>query len=92
MGLTIDVFTANSVFCTPVVKVIEETACANCDVVVHDMREDVCSQESLEKAAQYGITRFPAVAINGELADCCSHQEPLTRDTLLAAVRRRSVR
>jgi glutaredoxin 3 len=38
-------------------------------VQIWDMRSDKAAQA---KANQYGITRVPAIVINGKLADCCA--------------------
>lgn len=92
MGLRIEVFTAQSMLCAPVVEAVREAACSNCEVTVHDLSVGDGSRESLDKAVQYGITRLPAVVINGELADCCSNQLPITRESLLASVRKLNAR
>ena len=39
-----------------------------CSVEVLDMKDELAQA----KARQYGVTRVPAVAVNGTLADCCS--------------------
>ena len=66
---TIEVFAAGCPCCDEAVKEVKAAACPSCDVQVLDMRSDKAAQA---KAKQYGITRVPAVAINGKLADCCT--------------------
>lgn len=66
---TVEVFTAGCPCCDETVKVVQAAACPSCDVQIHDMRTDKAVQA---KAKQYGISRVPAVVINGQLAACCS--------------------
>jgi len=37
-----------------------------------ELREDRKSKELQQKAEQYGVTRLPAVAVDGKLLECCS--------------------
>jgi hypothetical protein len=53
-------------------------------VVIYDLREGCATNECRKKAAQYGITAVPAVAVNGVLLDCC-RREPITAPALGAA-------
>ena len=66
---TIEVFAAGCPCCDEAVKQVRATACPSCDVQVLDMRTDKAAQG---KAKEYGITRVPAVVINGKLAECCA--------------------
>lgn len=66
---TIEVFSAGCPCCNEAVKLVREAACPSCDVQILDMRSDRAAQA---KAKQYGISRVPAVVINGKLADCCA--------------------
>lgn len=61
----IEVFTAGCPACDPVVKTVEDLACPDCEVTIHDMRLEA------SKAKGYGIQRVPAVVIDGRLASCC---------------------
>jgi glutaredoxin 3 len=65
----IEVFAAGCPCCDEAVRQIRDAACPSCDVQVRDMRSDHAAQA---QAKRYGITRVPAVAINGQLAECCS--------------------
>ncbi len=63
----VEVFTAGCSLCDDAVQLVQSLACPSCSVEVLDMKE-----ESVQaKARQYGVTRVPAVAVNGTLADCC---------------------
>ena len=75
----VEVFTAGCPVCDPVVRLVEDMACPDCQVIVHDLR-----QAGAEKAAAYGITTVPAVVVDGTLASCCQNRSP-NRDDLAAA-------
>lgn len=81
----VEVFTAGCPLCDETVKLVRAIACPNCEVQVYDLREGCMTNECREKANQYGIHRVPAVVVNGKLAECCSNQQPVSRETLMAA-------
>jgi hypothetical protein len=62
----VEVFTAGCAICEPAVQLVQELACPDCEVTVHDLRGS-----GVEKARQYGITRVPIVVVNGTIAACC---------------------
>jgi hypothetical protein len=67
----VELFTAACPVCEQTVELVEKTACPSCEVIVYDLREGCITNECREKVKQYGITRLPAVAVNGNLLDCC---------------------
>ena len=75
----VEVFTAGCPVCEPVVQLVREMACPDCEVTIHDLR-----QSGVEKAAGYGITTVPAVVVDGNLASCCQNRGP-NREELAAA-------
>ena len=81
----VEVFTAGCPLCDEAVKLVRELACSNCEVQVYDLREGCATNECREKANQYGINRVPAIVVDGKLAECCSHQQPVSREVLIAA-------
>lgn len=82
----VEVFTAGCPLCDETLKLVRELACPNCEVQVYDLRGEGCAtNECREKAKQYGIHRVPAVVVNGKLADCCSNQQPVSREALITA-------
>lgn len=81
----VEVFTAGCSLCDEAVKLVRELACTNCKVQVYDLREGCTTNECREKANQYGINRVPAVVVDGKLAECCSNQQPVSREALVAA-------
>lgn len=65
----IEIFSAGCPVCDETIQMVNALACPSCDVQVLDMhREDVA-----QKAKEYGISRVPAVVIDGKLADCCAN-------------------
>lgn len=81
----VEVFTAECPLCDSTVELVRELASANCDVQVWDLREGCGTNECQEKVTQYGIHRIPAVIVDGELAECCQNQQPISREALLAS-------
>lgn len=67
----VEVFTSGCPLCEPVVELVKKTACSSCDVVVYDLNAGCATNECRTKAKQYGITRVPAVVVNGKLLECC---------------------
>lgn len=74
-------FTAGCPVCEPVVQLVQEMACPDCEVTVVDLRG-----EGAEQAARYGITTIPAVAIDGQLASCCQGRGPNREDLAAAGI------
>ena len=68
----IEVFSAGCVCCEEIITEIKKAACPSCDVTVLDMKQ----ANVAERAKVLGVRSVPAVAINGELAGCCSGRSP----------------
>ncbi len=76
----VEVFTAGCPMCDPAVQLVQELACPDCDVTVHDVRES-----GLEKSREYGgVSRVPTVVVDGTIAACCQ-VGAVSRDQLQAA-------
>ena len=71
MKRKIEIFTANCPVCDPVVKMVNELACGNCELTVYDMIKQCDDKTCLNKAKEYGVVRVPAVAVDGKLLNCC---------------------
>jgi len=67
----VEVFTSGCPVCAPVVELVRKTACPSCEVVVYDLNKGCDTNECRDKAKQYGVTRVPAVAVDGKLLECC---------------------
>ncbi len=75
----VEVFTAGCPLCEPVVQLVHELACPDCEVTVHDLR-----RSGAERAQAYGVVRVPTVVIDGTVAACCQGGE-VSREQLQAA-------
>lgn len=80
----VEVFTSGCPVCEPVVKLVKQTACPACEVIIYDLRTGCTTDECLDKAVQYGIKRVPAVVVNGTLLECCQ-AGTVSQEVLLAA-------
>ncbi|MBQ0928662.1 MerR family DNA-binding protein [Saccharopolyspora endophytica] len=78
----IEVFTTGCPGCADAVALVEDMAGPGCEVHVRDLRSD---SSAVAKAADYGVTRVPAVVVDGRLADCCRTTQGPTREGLAAA-------
>lgn len=64
----VEIFSAGCPACDDAVQLIQDMACPNCDVTVLDMSDaDVAA-----RARELGVRSVPAVAVNGQLAECCT--------------------
>lgn len=84
MKRKVEVFIAGCPLCEPVVDMVKELACENCEVIIHDIVAQCETKECLAKAEEYGVKRVPAVAVDGKLLECCAHNE-ITREALAQA-------
>ena len=63
----VEIFSAGCPACEETVSLVNSIACASCDIEVLDMRQaDVAA-----RAKRYGVSRVPAVVVDGKLAECC---------------------
>jgi glutaredoxin 3 len=75
MASRIEVFSAGCSLCQDAVRLAESFG----EVEVVDLR----SADAAKRAKAYGISRVPAVVVDGRLADCCQRQqEPVSIETL----------
>lgn len=72
----IEVFSAGCAACEDVIALVNRIVCPSCEVEVLDMRDRTVA----ERAKRYGVNRVPAVAVNGELAECCKDKEVTDAD------------
>jgi len=84
MKRQVEVFTANCPICDPVVKMIEELACDECEVTTYDLVKQCDDKTCLTKMNEYGVQKVPAVAVNGRLLDCCK-DSIITKEKLMEA-------
>ncbi|MGH2554617.1 MAG: glutaredoxin family protein [Actinomycetota bacterium] len=77
----IEVFTAGCPVCEPAVELVQGLACPDCEVTVHDLR-----QEGAEKVEAYGIKTVPAVVVDGRLVSCCENSGPRSEELEAAGI------
>ena len=80
----VEIFTAGCPLCEDAIKQVTELACSHCEVTVHDLRASRADKSCEERAHEVGVSRVPAVAIDGVLAACCTVAKP-TNKALRAA-------
>lgn len=84
MKRNVEVFTANCPLCEPVVKMVKELGCNDCDITVYDLVKQCEDKTCLDKVSEYQIKKVPAITVDGKLLECCQNQE-ITRNSLVEA-------
>jgi len=72
---TIEIFSAGCPLCDELVATVREAACPSCEVSVSDLQDPAVAK----RARKRGVTRAPAVVVDGKLADCCEGGVSLER-------------
>ena len=80
----IEIFTAGCPVCEPAVKLVKETAGNKNSITIYDMIKQCNDKVCLDKLNEYEIKQLPAVAIDGQLLDCC-RGNVISKEALLAA-------
>ena len=62
-----EVFSAGCSLCDEAVKLVQSVACSSCEVSVLDMKDITVA----ERAKSLGVSKVPAVVVDGKLVDCC---------------------
>jgi glutaredoxin len=68
----VEVFSAGCPACEKTIALVKRIACPSCDVEVLDMHDEAVAA----RAQKLGVNSVPAVAIDGQLASCCSGRGP----------------
>jgi glutaredoxin len=63
----IEIFSAGCPACLDAIELVEKVAGPSAEIEVLDMNQ----QDVAAKAKELGVQSVPAVAIDGNLADCC---------------------
>jgi hypothetical protein len=69
---TVEVFSAGCAVCDETVAMVQRLTCPSCAVEVVSTR----ASAGADRARRYGITRVPAVAVDGRLLACCAGGGP----------------
>ena len=64
----IEIFNAGCPACDEAVETVKRIACPSCETEVLNMNEP----QVAARAEQLGISRVPAILIDGQLAECCA--------------------
>ena len=64
----VEVFSAGCPICEDTIALVQEMACPSCEVDVLNMSDPAASR----RAEELGVQSLPAVAVDGELAACCT--------------------
>ncbi len=84
MKRQIEIFTAGCPVCEPVVQLVKETTCGNCEITTYDLVKLCEDKICLQKLEEYGVKRIPAIAVNGKLLNCCQNNV-ITKEDLISA-------
>ena len=76
----VEIFSAGCPACQEAISLVNRIACPSCEVIVLDMHDPGVAA----RAKSIGISRIPAVVIDGQLAQCCE-TEAVNEATLRAA-------
>ena len=76
----IEIFSAGCPACVEAIETVNRTACPSCQTEVLDMHQP----DAAARAAILGISRVPAIVVDGALADCCA-SGPVDEQVLRAA-------
>ena len=64
----IEIFSAGCPACEEAIQTVKRIACTSCETEVLDMGQAGVA----ERAKELGISRVPAIVIDGQLAQCCA--------------------
>ncbi len=64
----VEIFSAGCSVCQTAIDLVNRIACSSCEVMVRDMNDINIAK----RARDLGIRTVPAIAINGQLASCCT--------------------
>ena len=86
MKRQVEIFTAGCPVCEPVVQMVKETACENCEITIHNLSTQCESKICVTKMEAYGIKRLPAIVVDGQLLGCCKNIEITKTDLINAGI------
>ncbi len=74
MKRSVEVFIAACPLCDPIVKLVQETSCDNCQVTVYNLTRQCEDKMILDKIKAYEINHIPSIVVNGKLLSCCTNK------------------
>ena len=84
MKRQVEIFTANCPVCDPVVQMVKDLACEQCEITIYDLVKQCEDKTCLNKLEEYQIKKVPAIAVNGKLLSCCENQG-ISKEELIKA-------
>ncbi len=84
MKRQVEIFTANCPVCDPVVSMVKDLVCDQCEITVYDLVKQCEDKTCLSKLEEYQIKKVPAIAVNGKLLNCCQDQG-ISKEELIKA-------
>lgn len=57
MKRQVEIFTANCPVCDPVVQMVKDMACEQCDIIIYDLVKQCEDKTCLSKLEEYGIKK-----------------------------------
>lgn len=64
----VEIFSAGCSVCETAIEQVKGISCSSCEVTVLDMNDP----EIAKRAETLGVKSIPSVAVDGQLASCCS--------------------
>lgn len=86
MKRKVEVFTANCPVCDPVVQMVKDLSCDNCEVIIYDLVKLCDDKSCLRKVQEYNVKKLPAIAVNGKLLSCCQNNATTKEDLVAAGI------
>lgn len=68
----VEIFTAGCPVCDESVDQLKAALGDKCEITIYDLNKGCETNECRDKAKAYGVKSVPAVAIDGQLAGCCT--------------------
>ena len=84
MKRQVEIFTANCPVCDPVVQMVKDLACEQCEITIYDLVKQCEDKTCLNKLEEYGVKKVPAIAVNGSLLPCCKDRG-ISKEELIKA-------
>lgn len=81
----VEVFTQGCSKCEPTIELVKSMVCDSCELVIYDVKKGCETNICHDLVKQYGVTQYPAVAVDGRLLDCCADGSAPTIETLKAS-------
>lgn len=72
MTKKIEVFSTGCPLCEQTLITVQGLPAESCELTIHDLNET----SSAQRAGKLGVSRIPAIAVDGKLLSCCESESP----------------